>query len=182
MTDVKTLRDARRTGDNCHVVLRSSLDNCHDTRNLWRVYRASTNPPITAWARHLDQVMRAKDWSRVRLFEEVGAELGYKPKSRTAFLKFLEDREPNATQAAIFRKHFGDPTADLAPAPTGATDTPDPLIAALTAQTAAIERLVALLEGDLPARVAALEPVVSRLAERVLAGQPELPLPHETAG
>lgn len=66
-------------------------------------YRPSSAPLATAWARHLDKVMRAEAWSRVRLFEEVGAELGYAPKSRSAFLPLLADKEPTETQAAILR-------------------------------------------------------------------------------
>lgn len=70
---------------------------------------------------------------------------------------------------------------EVPPAPTGDTETPADLIAALNAQTMAIKDLVALLAAaDLLARVGALEPVVSRLAERVLGVPPERPVPLGT--
>lgn len=97
-------------------------------------YRPSSNPPATRWARHLDSVMRERGVSRVQMFEEIGAELGYAPKSRSAFLKLLEDREPTPAQEAVLLKRFGEPPADVAPEPP-----PDDLAAALRAQAAAIE-------------------------------------------
>lgn len=112
VTPVKTLCDANRTGDNCQIVHVRGIDNCHDGRIVSNpMYRPSANPPRTAWARHLDQVMRDKKWSRVRLFEEIGAELGYSPKSRSALLPILEDKEPNPAQAAVLTRHFGEPLA-----------------------------------------------------------------------
>lgn len=146
------------------------------------MYRASKNPPTTAWARHLDKVMRDRDWSRVQLFEDIGPDLGYAPKSRSAILPLLEDKEPTPSQAGILAARFGAPPPEVAPAPTGATETPADLVAAIHAQTEAINALVAVLAGGLPARVAILEPVVRRLAERVLGEQLELPVPQETAG
>jgi hypothetical protein len=61
--------------------------------------------------------MREKGWSRVRLFEEVGAELGYSPKSRSAFLPLLVDKQPSAREAAILIKHFGTPEERPEPEP-----------------------------------------------------------------
>lgn len=89
-------------------------------------YRPPSHPPKTAWARHLDSALKERDWSRVRFFEEVGTELGYKPKSRSAVLPYLVDREPDETVAAVFRRHFGDPPAE----PALIVTEPEPTLAA----------------------------------------------------
>jgi hypothetical protein len=93
--------------------------------------------------------MRERGWSRVRLFEEIGAELGYAAKSRSGFLPLLSDREPTEAQAAVLRRHFGEP----APTDDSASGTHTPeagslaeLVEAMRAQTEAITRLVATLE------------------------------------
>lgn len=141
MTTVKTLSSVRPNGDNCHAASRSGLDNCYDMRNSLSVYRPPSRPPKTAWARHLDSVRRREDWSAQEMFEKAAADLGYSPKSRTAFLPYLEDREPTAAAAAVLRRHFGDPPPDAAqpePEPTPQ----DVLIAAMLAQTNAITALV----------------------------------------
>ena len=114
-------------------------------------YRPPSNPPETKWAKHLDAVMRDRGWSRVRLFEEVGADLGYSDKSRSAFLKFLEDREPDANQQAVLRRHFGEPPElpDMVSPPGDAhTGGLAPLIELLAAQTAAITSLVAEIREE----------------------------------
>lgn len=64
------------------------------------MYRPPTWTPSTPWARRLDAVMRERDWSKVELFEELGADLGYRPKSRTALYPLLRDKEPSPTQEA----------------------------------------------------------------------------------
>lgn len=121
------------------------------------MYRASTNPPKTAWARHLDQVMRDKGWSRVRLFEEVGAELGYGSKSRSAILPLLEDKEPTSAQATVLRRHFGEPDAiEVAPVPPSD----------YAAVVAAIDRQTAMLKAVLDALVPRPpDPLVSQAQE-----------------
>jgi hypothetical protein len=102
-------------------------------------YRPSARPPVTPWARHLDQVMRDRGWSRVRLFEEVGGELGYSPKSRSGFLPLLEDREPTAAQADVLRRHFGEPQPQE-PAPDSAhTEGAGSLAAAILELTAELK-------------------------------------------
>jgi hypothetical protein len=93
----------------------------------------------------------------------------------------MGDRQPRPEEAEVLAAEFGWPSESTE---TGlaATDSPDALVIALTRQSVAIERLVALLEGDLPARVVAMEQLGSRLAERVFAGEPAQPLPQETTG
>lgn len=135
------------------------------------VYRPSSNPPQTAWARHLDKVMRENSWSRVILFEKVGAELGYGPKSRSALLPLLVDKDPTDAQAAVLRRHFGEPAAEMQD-PAGAKESGDPLIAALNAQTAAISALVAELALSRAAQVEATAVAFQALGS--LAGAPAL--------
>lgn len=150
------------------------VDNCHDMGNLWPVYRASTNQPKTAWARHLDQVMRDRDWSRVRLFEEVGAELGYRGKSRSAMLPLLVDKDPDEAKAAVLRRHFGDPPEAPAEVPAAEPD----LAALIKLQTAAIDRQTAMLRAVLEAIAGpALDPdrqawAQARLAEAIQSPDP----------
>lgn len=93
--------------------------------------------------------MQDRKWSRVRLFEEVYAELGYSPKSRSALLPLLIDHEPTEDQAAVLRKHFGEPP-EVAPEPTTATETPDPVVAAIDRQTAMLERVLEAIVKRLP--------------------------------
>jgi hypothetical protein len=133
--------------------------------------------------------MRDRGWSRVRLFEEVGAELGYAPKSRSAILPLLEDKNPTEQQAAVLARHFGWPT-EPDPAPAGATETPDPLVTALAAQTAALTALVdelRLWRSEDRERLSGVEAVVDRLVVGALGG-PDIPsvgaprVPDGTAG
>lgn len=100
------------------------------------MYRHPTKPPVTAWARHLDQVMRDRAWSQTQFFEAVGPAMGYSPKSRSAVLGLLIDKEPSEAQARVLRDLFGEPSAELAPitAPAG-----DPIALALDRNSAALE-------------------------------------------
>jgi hypothetical protein len=128
-------------------------------------YRPSANPPTTAWARHLDAVMRERGWSRVRLFEEVGAELGYAPKSRSAMLPILEDREPTPAQADVLRRHFGDPTPIDDPA---SASTPEAGSLAEALRNLATELRLAREEREQgEARLRALEAEVRSLRDRL---------------
>jgi hypothetical protein len=122
-------------------------------------YRPSSNPPVTAWARHLDTVMRERGWSRVRLFEEIGAEMGWSPKSRSAMLPLLEDREPTPAQAEVLARHFGQPEPQESPEAAHTISGDSLVAAAIDRQTAAIEaqtRMLALVlsrlapSGDVP--------------------------------
>ena len=134
-------------------------------------YRPPSHPPETAWARHLDSIRRERGWSVVRLFEEVGADLGYAPKSRSAILPLLWNREPDAAQAAVLRRRFGDPPADLAPA---TAPTPD-LAAAIAALTDEL-RLSRVERESTEARLRAVEAELQSLREtRAGAGSPGLP-------
>lgn len=46
-------------------------------RNVWPVYRPSKNSPQTAWARHLDQVLRDRDWVGVLAVHDPTPGIGY---------------------------------------------------------------------------------------------------------
>jgi hypothetical protein len=104
-------------------------------------YRPPSAAPLTPWARHLDRVMREQGWSRVRLFEEVGAELGYGPKSRSGFLPLLVDREPTPQQALVLARRFGEPDEPEPVASPATSDTQAGLDALAAAVTALVEEL-----------------------------------------
>jgi hypothetical protein len=146
------------------------VDNCHDRCTLGTMsYRPSANPPVTAWARHLDGVMRDKGWSRVRLFEEIGAELGYSPKSRSGFLPLLEDKEPTAAQADVLRRHFGDPAPMEDPAPDRTPEAGSSDLAAAIRELTTELRESRRERAELVAKVHDLEQLVDGLVERGLA-------------
>lgn len=119
------------------------------------------------------------------MFEEVGAELGYSAKSRSAFLALLEDREPNPAQAAVLARYFGEPSEE--PAPVASSDAATPfseLAALLVAQTKAITDLVDELRQERSARTtveARLEQVEATLDLLVAQapGAPGTPAPLE---
>ena len=136
---------------------------------------------------------RVTDWLKALRGTETQEALALDITSKTGW-KITRDRYSKYESGSLpigptVYEHFltywkgrGKQGPDLAPASTGATESDDPLVIALTRQSIAIERLVALLEGDLPARVAALEPVVLRLAELDLEGRPRPTVPRETEG
>ncbi len=140
------------------------------------VYRASTNPPKTAWARHLDQVMRDRGWSRVRLFEEVGEELGYGAKSRSGFLTLLVDREPTPPQAAVLARHFGEPEAGAVSEPS-----PEPSLAAAISELAAELRAAREERQATEERLRALEAAVALLTPRDGEAHPARTVPQNSA-
>jgi hypothetical protein len=127
-----------------------------------------------------------KRWTVAHFLDLLQAETGWAPAHSNYSNYELGKQTPNPVTLRKFERFWaarGIDGPDLSPqdAP-GATESPADLIAALAAQTAAINALVALLSGDLPERVAALEPVVSRLAERVL-GEASAPrVPRGAAG
>ena len=125
-------------------------------------YRASAQEPKTAWARHLDQVRRARGMSATAMFETVGPDLGLGPKSRSAFLPFLVDKDPDEAEAAILARHFGWPPAELQTQKVGATPSGDALADALKAIAEEL-RLAREERAATERRLAYLEAVISRL-------------------
>jgi hypothetical protein len=118
-------------------------------------YRPSSNPPVTRWARHLDTVMRERQWSRVRLFEEIAPDMGWSPKSRSAMLPLLEDREPTPAQADVLARHFGEPPeSQEPPADSAHTEAGGSL-----ALAAAIDRQSAAMEAQARAFVMLAESI-----------------------
>ena len=124
-------------------------------------YRPPTHPPETAWARHLDAVRKTNGWSQVRLFEEIGPDLGYAPKSRSAILPLLWNREPDEAQAAVLRRHFGDPPAELDRPPA-----PEPTLAAALSALGEELRAARQERAAMEDRLLGLEATVRLLTER----------------
>lgn len=159
------------------------IDNCHDVRTVTHPmsYRPSANPPRTAWARHLDQVMRERGWSRVRLFEEVGGELGYSPKSRSALLPILEDKEPTPAQVVVLTRHFGEPPLDDSAPRSDTLSGAEPLAAAILALTA---ELAAAREerAALAVRLDAMDEALRSLVGPAIRAVEEHDAPHPKAG
>lgn len=105
--------------------------------NRHRHYRVPTRPLATAWARHLDAVMRERDLSQTNVFGLVADELGLAPTSRTALRDLFSDKTPDERQAAALRRHFGEPPAEPEPpAPAG-----DALVESVQEQTKTIGEL-----------------------------------------
>lgn len=77
------------------------------TRNR---YHAPNVPPVTAWARHLDAVARAEGLSQSGLFRKLREAVALGPESRSAFLPYLVDKEPDADQARALAAIVGWPT------------------------------------------------------------------------
>lgn len=126
-------------------------------------YRNPSKQPRTAWAVHIDRYMREHGMSQQGAFEAARQALGLGPKSRAAFLPFLEGREPDTREAEALASVFGwpDPESDQpAEAEPG-------LAAALTmlAQELAALRVE---RRELVGRVTDLEMAVAALAERSL--------------
>lgn len=122
-----------------------------------RHYRPSSKPLATAWALHLDAVMRERDLSQTNVFELVREELGYGAKSRSALLGVFSDEPPDERQAEALRRHFGEPSVG----PTQTTPAELSLheravlaaerqAAAAERQAAATEALVAMFAGRAP--------------------------------
>lgn len=120
-------------------------------------YRTTLKEPHTAWARHLDAIRRERDLSATQMFEEAGPALGLGPKSRSAFLRFLEDREPSTAEASALAGLYGWPTEQSA-APEPAPDLATALHELVTELRAMREERGRLVErvGDLEAQVAEL--------------------------
>lgn len=113
-----------------------------------RVYRPPARAPRGAWATHLHSQRRERDLSQTQAFELVAVGLGLSPKSRAVYAAIdMGDRQPRAEEAEYLASVFGWPPEGTADA-SGATETPDALVSALQAQTAAINALVAELQQE----------------------------------
>lgn len=107
-------------------------------------YRAPTKAPVTAWGRFLVRRRSELDWSATQAFEAVREGLHLSPKSRTAYLPFEFDREPNADEAAVFMAVFGgEPDErDVIARPLGPADDVSSLVAELRETNALLRQLV----------------------------------------
>jgi hypothetical protein len=135
-------------------------------------YTATSKEPRTAWARHLDTVRRERDLSATQMFEEAGPRLGLGSKSRSAFLKFLEDRSPTVAEAAALAALYGWPDeqpAVAAPEPDLAAALRD-LVVELRAMREERTRLAERV-GDLEAQVAELVLAVPSAAGSAVRGE-----------
>lgn len=103
-------------------------------------YRHPTKAPQTAWAVHIDRYMRENGLSQQGAFELAHKALGLGPKSRTAFLPFLEAREPNESEAQALASVFGWPSPDDDPP---AVPVDDAVAAAIDRQTDVMRELLA---------------------------------------
>ena len=141
-----------------------------------RQQQERTDAAFGEWVRERLAAQKPDRWTQQRLRDELALR-GHEVKREWVNQVINGKRASSDLRMAVegILGPFPEPT-------TGATETPADLVAAITAQTAAINALVALLAGDLPARVAALEPVVSRLAERVLEEDPAPAAPLGRAG
>lgn len=118
-------------------------------------YRDPSKRPSSAWGVFLDRMARERDWSQTRMFEELHAGLGMSPKSRAAYLDILAGkRDPSPGQAQYLRSYFRDGPLDELVEERVGTQQAD-LIAALAAQTEALNRLVASLDRLVVPAVAA---------------------------
>lgn len=127
------------------------------------MYRPPSRPPRGARATHLHAVRRDRDLSQTQAFELVYAGLGISPKSRAVYLAIdMGDRQPTATEAEYLASVFGWPSE-----PTEATESGDPLVAALTRQSAAIEALVEELRLARAGQVVANDVLLQAIAAAV---------------
>jgi hypothetical protein len=125
------------------------------------------------------------------MFRKLRDAVGLGPESRSAFLPYLADKEPDETQAKALAAIVGWPPEPETPAsepePTRA---PDPVAAAIDRQTAVMQALVDGLLSERAAdrrRIEDLERTVARLAGARLSesgsAAPTAPRPlAETAG
>lgn len=173
MTLVKPSRDAISVGDTCHAVLCGHLDNCHGRCSVWPMpYTPMSREPETDWARHLDAIRREKGWSATELFRQVRVKLALGENSRSTFVAGLH-RDPKPHWKSGLIELFGEPPK-TAPEPTTATETPDLLVAALTAQTEALLDLVGelrLWRIEDRAQLGQVQATVDQLVAAALAGQ-----------
>ena len=121
-------------------------------------YRPPSSEPQGRWAKHIHAKRREWGWSQTRGFEAVREGLGLGPKSRAAYITLDQGpRVPTTGEEQALAAVYGYPP-EVAPEPLEATQTPDSLVTALRAQTAAIRELVEEM------RLARAEDLVSREA------------------
>jgi hypothetical protein len=116
------------------------------------MYRPPSKPPETPWARHIDRVMQREGWSQTKAFKVAREALGLGEESRSAFLPYLIDKEPDAEQAKALASVFGWPDAEDEPKQTPPAPAEDPVVEAINRQTKAIERLADHVEALLASR------------------------------
>jgi hypothetical protein len=87
-----------------------------------------------------------RDWSQTQAFEALHEGLKFGPKSRASYIALdAGHRPPKPDEQTFLVSYFGKSPDDV-PEPVEPTEPPDALVAALTAQTDAINALVARLD------------------------------------
>lgn len=120
-------------------------------------YRPPSKEPKGRWARHIHAKRRELGWSQTRGFEAVREGMGLSEKSRAAYIAVdMGDRQPTAKEEAALIAVYGIPEEPQDA--LEATETPDGLVEAIRAQTAA---MLALVEEI---RLSRAEELVSREA------------------
>lgn len=145
------------------------------------MYRPLSRPPKGAWARHLQAQRERRDLSQVEAFELVSERIGWAPKSRTAYAAIDKgDRQPRGIEVTVLGAEFGWPSAEDADPEVADQAT---LIAALAAQTAAINRLVDRLESLAPIAIRQGVAAELRAAGLIPASgeSPDLPPPGQSS-
>lgn len=153
-----------------------------DARLRYPMYRPSKRPPRGIWARHLQEQRRLRDISAVVAFELVYERIGWSPKSRSAYVAIDSgDRQPKGIEVTVLGAEFGWPP-DPDDVEEAATDQAS-LIAALAAQTAAINRLVDRLESLAPIAIRQGVAAELRAAGLIPASgeSPDLPPPGQSS-
>lgn len=106
-----------------------------------------TTPESTAWARFLTRQREVRGWSQVKAHEELHERLGLSPKSRASYIAMERGRLPDPDQQRAIIEYYGSgPLEADYQEPLEATETADTLVAAIHAQTEAINALVARLD------------------------------------
>lgn len=150
---------------------------------MTRAPRPPRKAAPTRWARFLVEQRLERGWSQKAAFEAFRSDRGWADDSRASYGALERgQREPDSEEQRYFLDFYG--VSEL-PAETPEPDERDALVDALNRQSEAMEELVKLLRPLVDRqdqRLAALEPVVRRLAERDL-GVPTTPtVPQRTKG
>ncbi len=106
-------------------------------------YRPPSTEPRGKWAKRIHEKRRADGLSQTGAFELLGSRLGFGPKSRFSYVALdMGTREPTEHEAAVLAEWLGGYPSDEPQDALQATQTPDPVAAAIDRQTAALEALV----------------------------------------